>query len=65
MAELVETSAQKENTLEEMRELYETSMKTLQEGGNILKGRVINVNSETVIIDVGLKSEGKVLFQSF
>ncbi|MCX7966094.1 MAG: 30S ribosomal protein S1 [Syntrophorhabdaceae bacterium] len=65
MAELVETPAQKENTVEEMRELYETSMKTLQEGGNILKGKVINVNSDTVIIDVGLKSEGKVPISEF
>ncbi|HOJ43324.1 MAG TPA: S1 RNA-binding domain-containing protein, partial [Syntrophorhabdaceae bacterium] len=65
MAELVETSAQKENTVEEMRELYETSMKTLQEGGNILKGKVINVNSDTVIVDVGLKSEGKVPISEF
>lgn len=60
MADIAETVAQKENTEEEMRELYETSMKSLQEGGNILKGKVININSDTVIVDVGLKSEGRV-----
>ncbi|HOV90179.1 MAG TPA: 30S ribosomal protein S1 [Syntrophorhabdaceae bacterium] len=60
MADIAETVAQKENSEEEMRELYETSMKSLQEGGNILKGKVININSDTVIVDVGLKSEGRV-----
>ena len=38
MVDTVETGAQKEKTQEEMKELYETSMKSLQEG-NILKGR--------------------------
>lgn len=65
MADIAETAAQKENTEEEMRELYETSMKSLQEGGNILKGKVININSDTVIVDVGLKSEGKVPISEF
>ncbi|MCX8110576.1 MAG: 30S ribosomal protein S1 [Syntrophorhabdaceae bacterium] len=65
MADIAETVAQKENTEEEMRELYETSMKSLQEGGNILKGKVININSDTVIVDVGLKSEGKVPISEF
>ncbi|HOT42261.1 MAG TPA: S1 RNA-binding domain-containing protein, partial [Syntrophorhabdaceae bacterium] len=65
MADIAETVAHKENTEEEMRELYETSMKSLQEGGNILKGKVININSDTVIVDVGLKSEGKVPISEF
>ena len=39
MAETVDTSAQKENTEEEMKELYETSLKNLQDG-NILNGKV-------------------------
>lgn len=64
MAESAETVAQKENTVEEMRELYETSMKSLQDG-NILKGKVINITADTVIIDVGLKSEGKVPISEF
>ncbi len=42
-----------------MEELYETSMRNLQEG-NIIKGRVIDINGDSVIVDVGLKSEGKV-----
>ncbi|HME43238.1 MAG TPA: 30S ribosomal protein S1 [Syntrophorhabdales bacterium] len=58
MVETADTGTQSERTEEEMKELYETSMKTLQEG-NIHKGRVINIVNDSVIVDVGLKSEGK------
>jgi small subunit ribosomal protein S1 len=64
MVDTVENSAQKENTQEEMKELYETSMRSPQDG-NIFKGKVININGETVIVDVGLKSEGKVSLNEF
>jgi len=64
MVETGENSAQKENTQEEMNELYETSMRSPQEG-NVFKGKVININGETVIVDVGLKSEGKVSLSEF
>ncbi len=59
-----ETEVQKEKTQEEMRALYETSMKSPQDG-NILKGKVININGDTVIVDVGLKSEGKISISEF
>lgn len=58
MVDTSETGTQRERTEEEMKELYETSMKTLQEG-NIHKGKVINIVNDAVIVDVGLKSEGK------
>jgi len=64
MVETVDTVAQKEKTEEEMRELYENSMKTLQDN-NILKGKIININGDSAIVDVGLKSEGKVSIQEF
>jgi small subunit ribosomal protein S1 len=64
MAETVDTAAQKENTVEEMKELYETSMRNLQDG-NILKGKVIVITGDAVIVDVGLKSEGKVPLPEF
>jgi small subunit ribosomal protein S1 len=64
MSDTGDTIAQKEKTPEEMRELYENSMKILQDG-NILKGRVININSDSVIVDVGLKSEGKLSINEF
>ncbi len=40
------------------------SMRSPQDG-NIFKGKVININGETVIVDVGLKSEGKVSLSEF
>jgi len=64
MVDTGENSAHKENTQEEMNELYETSMRSPQDG-NIFKGKVININGETVIVDVGLKSEGKVSVSEF
>ncbi len=63
MVDTGETAAQKE-TAEEMRELYEHSMRSLQDG-NILKGKVININADSVIVDVGLKSEGKLSINEF
>ncbi len=64
MVDTGETSAQKEKTPEEMKELYESSMKSLQDG-NILTGRVIKINGDTVVVDVGLKSEGMVSLSEF
>lgn len=64
MVDTVDTSIQKDKTEEEMKELYETSIRNLQEG-NILTGKVININDDTVIVDVGLKSEGKVSLNEF
>jgi small subunit ribosomal protein S1 len=64
MVDTVDTSIQKDKTEEEMKELYETSIRNLQEG-NILTGTVININDDSVIVDVGLKSEGKVSLSEF
>jgi small subunit ribosomal protein S1 len=65
MVETTETGTQIEKTAEEeMKELYETSMRNLQEG-NIITGTVININSDSVIVDVGLKSEGRVPLSEF
>lgn len=59
-----DTGTPKENSQEDMQTLYETSMKSLQEG-NVLKGKVINIAGDSVIVDVGLKSEGIVSLQEF
>jgi len=64
MVETGDSGTPKDRTEEEMKELYETSMRNLQEG-NIHRGRVINIDNETVIIDVGLKSEGKMPLSEF
>jgi len=64
MVEPIDATTQKEKTEEEMKELYETSMRSLQEG-NILSGQVINIDADSVIVDVGLKSEGRVALSEF
>ncbi len=64
MVDTSESGTPRERTEEEMKELYETSMKGLQEG-NVHKGKVINIVNESVIVDVGLKSEGKAPLSEF
>jgi len=64
MLDTGETGVQKEKTQEEMTALYETSMKSLQDG-SILKGKILNIKGDTVIVDVGLKSEGKISINEF
>jgi len=59
-----DTGTPKENSQEDMQTLYETSLKTLQEG-SVIKGKVINIAGDSVIVDVGLKSEGIVSLQEF
>ena len=54
----------KESSKEEMRALYETSMRSPQEG-NVFKGKIIKINGDSVIVDVGLKSEGTVSKREF
>jgi small subunit ribosomal protein S1 len=64
MVEMADASMQGDKTEEEMKELYETSLRSLQEG-NVLTGQVIGINSDSVIVDVGLKSEGRVSLSEF
>jgi small subunit ribosomal protein S1 len=59
-----DTETLKENSQEEMRVLYETSMRSPQEG-NVFKGKIMKINAESVIVDVGLKSEGTVSLREF
>jgi small subunit ribosomal protein S1 len=64
MPETGDNAAHTEETREEMRTLYETSMGSPQEG-NIFKGKIITINGDAVIVDIGLKSEGKVPLSEF
>ena len=57
MIESGDAGALKDTSQEEMRALYETSMKSLQEG-NVFKGTIIDITGSSAIVDVGLKSEG-------
>jgi small subunit ribosomal protein S1 len=48
----------------EMAQLFEESFKTLAEG-EVLKGQVVQIGKEFVMLDVGGKSEGRISLQEF
>jgi len=48
----------------EMSELYDESLKNIQEG-EIVKGTVLRVDSEGVLVDIGYKSEGLIPLSEF
>jgi small subunit ribosomal protein S1 len=45
-------------------ELYEESLKTIQEGG-LVQGEIVHVDKEFVLIDIGYKSEGQIPISEF
>ncbi|NWG03786.1 MAG: 30S ribosomal protein S1 [Syntrophaceae bacterium] len=49
---------------EDFQTLYEESLKTLEEG-QILRGTVVDITPEHVMVDVGYKSEGQIPVQEF
>jgi small subunit ribosomal protein S1 len=49
---------------EEFKELYEESLKTFQEG-EVVKGKIVGVDKEFVMIDIGYKSEGRIPIGEF
>ena len=48
----------------DLSQLYEESMKQLQEG-QILKGRILSITSTEILVDVGCKSEGVIPLEEF
>ena len=61
-----ETGAESEEprSYEDMVALYDESMRNLTEG-EIVRGQVINITSNDVIVDVGYKSEGLIPIHEF
>ena len=49
---------------EEFKELYEESLKTFQEG-EVVKGRIVSIDKEFVMVDIGYKSEGRIPIHEF
>ncbi|MBN2123695.1 MAG: S1 RNA-binding domain-containing protein, partial [Deltaproteobacteria bacterium] len=45
-------------------ELYEESLKSIQEGG-VVKGEIVQVDKEYVLVDIGYKSEGQIPIAEF
>ncbi len=60
----VESSGTEEYSREEMDKLYSDTMKNFQEG-KVISGTVISISSDTVMLDVGYKSEGFVPLNEF
>src|ERR671922_56968 len=49
---------------EELEQLYEESLKHIQEG-EIVRGRVVHISRDSVLVDVGYKSEGTIDLEEF
>ncbi len=49
---------------EELEQLYEESLKHIQEG-EIVRGRVVHIGRDSVLVDVGYKSEGMIELDEF
>ncbi len=53
------------STGENFAELFEEFIKTEKQEGSVISGRVIRIENEIVVIDIGLKTEGKVSIREF
>lgn len=51
-------------TFEDFRELYEKSLSNIEEG-NIVKGRIVKINPNEVLVDINYKSEGVIPIEEF
>jgi small subunit ribosomal protein S1 len=49
---------------DDFQTLFEESMRTVKPGG-VVRGRVVNITSSHVMVDVGYKSEGQIPLQEF
>ncbi|WP_300462408.1 30S ribosomal protein S1 [Desulfobacula sp.] len=53
-----------DETMEELLDIYESSLKKFEEG-QVVTGTVISVGRDTVLVDVGYKSEGQISIHEF
>jgi len=49
---------------ENFMEMYEESLKSMQEG-EVVRGEIVQVDKEFVLVDIGYKSEGQIRIQEF
>ncbi len=54
----------REETMENLMSMYEESFKRFAEG-EVVKGRIIAVDKENVLVDIGYKSEGQIRINEF
>jgi len=66
--EALETEAadgeEPEETMASLMEMYETSLKQFEEG-QVVSGRIVSVDRDLVLVDIGYKSEGQVRIDEF
>jgi small subunit ribosomal protein S1 len=63
-SEDLQSSMDTSDTSEELMDLYEESFKRFQEG-EVVSGRIISVDKDYVLVDIGYKSEGQIRIQEF
>ncbi|MBW1917815.1 MAG: 30S ribosomal protein S1 [Deltaproteobacteria bacterium] len=62
----VQGAAEPEKTgdLERMSELYEESLRRVQEG-EVISGRIVSIDKDYAVVDIGYKCEGQIPIQEF
>ena len=63
-ARLYDESEYSEEEFTSMLQAYDETMKSI-EMGNIVQGKVVMITDNSVIVDIGFKSEGSISFQEF
>jgi len=53
-----------EETMDSMHDLYEQSFRNIQEG-EVIRGRIVQVSDDFVMVDIGYKSEGQISIHEF
>jgi len=61
---LYNESEYSEEEFTSMFNLYDDTMKLIEQG-NIVQGKVVMITNDSVIVDIGFKSEGAISFQEF
>ncbi len=63
-AESLAEPTPEETEMETMSELYEESLRRVQEG-EVVKGRIVSITKDFVMVDIGYKSEGQIPIHEF
>jgi small subunit ribosomal protein S1 len=63
-AEAPAEAAAEMSDMESMSELYEESLRRVQEG-EVVKGRIVSITKDFVMVDIGYKSEGQIPIHEF
>jgi small subunit ribosomal protein S1 len=56
--------AKREEDSKDFMEMYEESLRSLQEG-ELVKGEIVQINKEFILVDIGYKSEGQIPIHEF